>query len=440
MKISAVIITYNEEQHIENCILSLKDIVDEIVVLDSLSTDKTKEICFSYGIKVYTQDFLGYSEQKNKANLLASNDWIFSIDADELLSYDLQQSLLKVKTQLGSTPISTVFKLNRANSYFGKIMKNGSWYPDIKIRLFNRTVGKWEGLIHEILIFNQKIKVSVLEGDLLHYSYSSLSHQIRQLDKFTDLTAEQDFLRHKKYSVLDCLLRPFWRFMRDYFFKMGFKDGFGGYMMAKNYAFATALKCFKLREKHRQEPLFSYFKEEKYLSSNYEGKILISRTDNLKDVALTLPLCGLIKEKYPKCKIVFAGKAYTKELIDSCVYVDEFMDGEKLLQMPSNVAISELQALKVDAVVEVFPQKNLAKLYKMAGIALRIATSHRLYNYFYCNRLINFSRKNSSYHEVCLNTFLLKPLGIYPVLLPNLLHKYLQMQAVDETRAGENTM
>ena len=146
-KISATIITLNEEDKIRPCIESLKDVADEIVVVDSLSTDATKSICEELGVKFIEQKWLGYSEQKNLANSLATNDWILSIDADEIISDELRMSILKIKET--DTPNNTVFSFNRLNNYCGKWIHHCGLYPDRKIRIWNRNIGKWEGYIHE---------------------------------------------------------------------------------------------------------------------------------------------------------------------------------------------------------------------------------------------------------------------------------------------------
>ncbi len=135
-------------------------------------------------------------------------------------------------------------------------------------------------------------------------------------------------------------------------------------------------------------------------------KIIISRTDNLGDVMLTLPLAGILKKQFPKSRIFFIGKAYTKALIETCVHVDEFIDREQVLSGKF------LQELKADVLIHVFPDKQVAKAAYQAGIPMRIGTSHRLFHWLYCNRRVNFSRKKSTLHEAQLNVKLLQPLGI----------------------------
>ena len=145
MQISAVIISHNEERNIRRCLESVQSVADEIVVVDSLSEDKTEEICNEFNVKFVKQQWLGYSEQKNLANNLATNDWILSIDADEELSEELKKSILELKNNNISD--DNVFSMNRLTNYCGHWIRHCGWYPDRKIRIWNRNVGMWKGEI-----------------------------------------------------------------------------------------------------------------------------------------------------------------------------------------------------------------------------------------------------------------------------------------------------
>ena len=166
--ISVVIITFNEEQKIAQCLDSIKDIADEIIVVDSHSTDATEAICDRYSVKFFTQDWLGYSDQKNLADDLATCDLIFSIDADEALSDELKQSIKELKAK--NIAKNEVFAMNRLNNYCGRWVKGCGLYPETKIRIWRRGFAEWEGLIHEWLNFKETPKKTLLQGDLLHYS------------------------------------------------------------------------------------------------------------------------------------------------------------------------------------------------------------------------------------------------------------------------------
>ena len=248
MLISAVIITLNEEFNIERCLASLQGIADEILIVDSLSTDRTKELALQFpNVKFHTQQWLGYSAQKNFANNLASFDTILSIDADEVISDELKESILEIK-QTKENPLQ-VFEVSRLTNYCGHWIKHCGWYPDKKIRIFNRKMIQWQGdFVHETLSLPENAKIIHLKGDLLHYSYNNTSSHLQQLDRFTTLTAQEAHSKGKRTNLLGLYFRPKWKFLRDYIFKLGFLDGYAGYQVCKLSATATFLKYVKLKE------------------------------------------------------------------------------------------------------------------------------------------------------------------------------------------------
>lgn len=251
-KISAVIITLNEERNIERCILSLQDIADEIIVIDSFSTDKTQEICKNYDVKFIQTNWLGYSDTKNYGNNLASYDYILSVDADEALSEELKKEILLIKK---SDKIEDAYFMNRLTNYCGSWIHHCGWYPDKKLRLWNKQKGKWEGNIHEEVKMQADAGISQLKSDLLHYSYYSIQQHINQANKFTDLTAAEAFKNAKKSSLLKIIFNPIVKFIKDYFIKLGFLDAYHGFVICTISAFATFLKYIKLRELHKNSSL-----------------------------------------------------------------------------------------------------------------------------------------------------------------------------------------
>lgn len=245
-KISATIITLNEEDKIRQCLESLQDVADEIVVVDSISTDNTKMICEEFGVKFVEQKWLGYSEQKNLANNIASHDWILSIDADEVLSDELKKSILKIKDSDFDTDV--VFSFNRLNNYCGKWIHHSGFYPDKKIRIWNRKIGKWEGIVHEVIKFSTKVKEVHLKGDLLHYSYAKPEDFEKQVFKFAELRAQHYFDKGKKCASLLKIISPIYFFIQHYFFRLGFLDGKEGFVMCKVAAKATRHKYETLEQ------------------------------------------------------------------------------------------------------------------------------------------------------------------------------------------------
>ncbi|MBQ6726415.1 MAG: glycosyltransferase family 2 protein [Bacteroidales bacterium] len=254
MKLSAVIITHNEERNIVRCLDSLQSIADEVVVVDSGSTDKTEELCRKYDVRFEKHPWEGYSEQKNFADSLATNDWIFSIDADEALSDTLRNSIIALKhNEISDTD---VFLVNRLTNYCGHWIHHCGWYPDRKIRLFNRNAKRWTGTIHETLADTATATAeTLLAGDLLHYSYYSVEDHIRQADKFSTLTAKEAFRKGRKASAAAIWFKPKWKFFKDFVIKGGFLDGYAGYQVCKISAFATFMKYSKLRMLHQNEKI-----------------------------------------------------------------------------------------------------------------------------------------------------------------------------------------
>jgi glycosyltransferase involved in cell wall biosynthesis len=243
-KISATIITFNEEKNIRRCLESLQGIADEIIVVDSLSTDNTKAICQELNITFIEQAFLGYIEQKNFAIQQANFDFVLSLDADEALDETLQQSIFQAKKD-GLK--SDSYNMNRCTSFCGKWIKHGTWYPDKKIRLFNKHKAKWAGVNpHDRIETVPNTSITYLKGDILHYSYNNLEEVIAQANKFTSIQAKAMHAQGKRATVLNLILNPAIAFLSGYFLKAGFLDGVDGYILAKIIAWQTRMKYAKL--------------------------------------------------------------------------------------------------------------------------------------------------------------------------------------------------
>jgi glycosyltransferase involved in cell wall biosynthesis len=241
--ISVVIITLNEERNIVRCIQSLQGLADEVLVVDSHSADRTCELALQLGARVISQDWQGYAATKNFANSQAKYDHILSLDADEALSDTLRRSIIQIK----ETWPADGFTMNRLTNYCGHWIRHCGWYPDRKLRLFNKKKGCWTGeIIHETVTMDEGTTMLHLKGDLLHFSYYSLADHIKQAEKFTDLTAKEAFLKNKNAGRVKILFAPKLKFFRDYFFKLGFLDGFYGYTVCRISSYATFLKYNKL--------------------------------------------------------------------------------------------------------------------------------------------------------------------------------------------------
>jgi glycosyltransferase involved in cell wall biosynthesis len=255
MYISAVIITKDEERNIERCLFSLQGVVDEIIVVDSFSTDKTKNICEQHHVRFVQREWQGYANQKNYANSLARYDYILSIDADEELSDMLIKSILTVK----QNPTADAYCMNRRTNYCGKWIRHCGWYPDKKIRLWKKDKASWSpDKIHEKVIVSPDATMLYLKGDLLHYSYYTISEHILQLDKFTEISACEVLKKDKRVTVAKIIFKPACKFIRDYFIKLGFLDGYYGFVICTISSFTIFIKYAKARQLQSKQKLSSY--------------------------------------------------------------------------------------------------------------------------------------------------------------------------------------
>ncbi len=247
-KLSVVIITYNEENYIGNCIDSVAAIADEIIVLDSLSTDKTVEIAKAKGAIVNSSPFAGYIEQKNRALELASNDYVLSLDADERLDATLAAAILQEKKSFGHQ----VYIMNRCTNYCGKFIRHGLWYPDRKLRLFDKRVAKWGGINpHDKIELSVPVTSKRLPGDILHYSYDSIEEHVEHGNKYSSIAARSLFGRGKRATWLKILIHPLWTFLLGYIVRGGFLDGAAGFIISIISAHHTFLKYIKLYQLQR---------------------------------------------------------------------------------------------------------------------------------------------------------------------------------------------
>ena len=245
IKLSVAIITFNEERNISRCLESISGIADEIIVADSGSTDSTVTICKNFNAKVVHHPFKGHIEQKNFALSQCTNDYVFSIDADEALSSELKKSILFIKENW----ISEGYSFNRLTNYCGKWIKHCGWYPDEKLRLFKKNAGEWAGTNpHDQFILHAGCKSAKIQGDLLHYSYYSIKEHLDQVNRFTEIGSKSAFSLGKQSNLVLILVKPIVRFIRDYIFHLGFLDGYYGFVICKISSHATFIKYVKLYE------------------------------------------------------------------------------------------------------------------------------------------------------------------------------------------------
>jgi glycosyltransferase involved in cell wall biosynthesis len=242
MKISATIITCNEERRIARTIESLR-CCDEIVVVDSGSTDRTVEIAQQLGARVVDSPWPGYAKQKNLAAAKAANDWILSLDADEALSEALEAEIWQLRK---NGPEFDAYTMPRMAQYLGRWILHSGWYPDRKVRLYDRGKATWVGdFVHESV--EPHGSVGHLKSNILHYTYDSISEHVRTMDGYTTLAAQEIVSRHQSVGWSNLILEPAWTFLRTYLLQRGFLDGPEGLMIAYMAAMYTVLKYAKAR-------------------------------------------------------------------------------------------------------------------------------------------------------------------------------------------------
>ncbi len=243
-EISAVIITFNEESYIEKCLESLKDLADEIVVIDSFSTDGTEKICRKYNARFISHAFEGYVEQKNFAVSQAKYRHVLSLDADEALSDELRKSILEIKGNI----VYDGYYVNRRNNYCGRWMIQSPLIPDRHMRLFDPSKGRWKGINpHDKFMLDPGTKSKKLKGSLLHWNYASFDEHRDRMKRYSDITAAEYFKNGKRTGPFTGYLHLVWRFFRAYVIEGGFLNGYRGYVFCKVTAWSSFLKYSKLR-------------------------------------------------------------------------------------------------------------------------------------------------------------------------------------------------
>lgn len=236
--VSAIIITHNEATNIVRCLQSLQNLVDEIIVLDAFSEDRTVELAVANGARVIQKKWIGYSQNKNFANAQAKHDWIFSIDADEEVDEALADSLSHLNPDS-----NTVYMLNRLTRLGDDWVYYSDWHPDWKIRLFNRQSVQWQGdFVHETLSVPTHFNTKKLKGLLLHHSYKNDADHWQRIEKYASLSAHELFSKGKKSNFFKLWLSPIARFIKTYFLKKGILDGKIGWKISCRNAYLVHRK------------------------------------------------------------------------------------------------------------------------------------------------------------------------------------------------------
>ena len=249
MKLSAAIITLNEEHNLKKILPTIKDLVEEIIIVDSGSTDKTKEIAESFNAKFIFNQWQGYGKQRNFAFSNCSGDWILCIDADEEISPELSNKIKKIINNNDAN--NKVFSINFKGVCFGKVLKYGMFFNEYHIRLFRKDCGKFnDNAVHEQFITEHKIEKLPKKYFILHHTYNSMEDYLERLNKYSTLGAIDYKAKNKKTSALRIIFSPFLTFFKMYFLKMGLLDGLEGFVLSVTNAIYPMVKHFKLRGKN----------------------------------------------------------------------------------------------------------------------------------------------------------------------------------------------
>lgn len=248
MKISVTIITSNEEANIAAACKSVAW-ADELIVVDSQSTDQTRQIAADHGARVITREWPGFAQQKQFAADQASHDWILSLDADERVSDALKASIESLTTR-NEDELADGYLIARRSFYQGRWIRGGGWYPDRQLRLYRKAVGKWQGeFIHESVSMNSGARIEKLAGDILHYSVRDARHHHQMIgERYAPLAARQMFERGRRTSALKIATAGPAAFLRSYVLKGGFRDGLAGLTIASFAAHHAFLKNLMLWE------------------------------------------------------------------------------------------------------------------------------------------------------------------------------------------------
>lgn len=245
-KISVTVITLNEEREIGDCLESVAW-ADEIVVVDSGSSDRTVEIARKYTEKVVCHEWPGYAAQKNWAIGLATHNWILSVDADERVSPELREEIRQI---LELSPRLLGYRIPRKNFFLGRWIKHGGWSPDYVLRLFRKDAGRFaQRKVHESVTVQGEI--GLIRSPLEHYTYRSLADYYQRMDRYSTLAAEEMFETGKKAGLIDLLFRPWATFLKMFLLRQGFRDGMDGFLLSRLYSiytFSKYAKLYKMRE------------------------------------------------------------------------------------------------------------------------------------------------------------------------------------------------
>ena len=403
MLLSVVVIARNEAHNIERCLQSCAGIADELLVVDSGSTDRTVALAESCGARVLFHPFSGHIEQKNWAADQAGGAYLLSLDADEALSPALQASLKEWKQQqtdardafgLGTTG----WAVNRLTNYCGTWIRHGGWYPDRNVRLWRAGAGRWGGENpHDRFELADGAAPALLEGDLLHYSYRSAEDHYRQIEFFSDIAAGAAARSGVRTWVGWLPLRAGFQWIKNALIRGGWRDGAAGWAIARRSAWATWRKYRKAGWLARGMQA---------LRDRPVRRLLLVRTDGIGDVVVSLAVAEWCAAHAPEVEVDVLARPYAAPVARACGAVKRVVEWERGTPVPS------LQ--DYDMVVFAYPERAVVRAAVRAGVPVRVGTLRRLHTWRAMTHGVWESRKQSGEHEAWHSVRLLDPVKCLP--------------------------
>ena len=406
MRLSVVVITRNEERNLPRLLDSVRDVADEIIVFDSGSTDATVAMATAAGARVVSCDWKGWSATKNEANAEARGQWILSLDADEALTARSRAAILNhidgpIRTTNGAWRVG---EINRLTNYCGRWVRHSGWHPDRKVRLWPSGAGRWQGAIHEQVAFEGAVEVIRLPGVVEHHSYPTAASHLAQIERFGQVWAEDRHAQGGRTSRLLACLKVAAQWMKTFVVKLGVLDGRTGWVIARRSAWATWRKHARLR------------------ALNEGGippprRILVTRTDALGDLVVTLPIVRALKEAHPAVQVDLLVRGYAVPVAIQAIGVDRVVEWTPdMAARPGGAGATALRKGEYDVSIHAFPDAAVLKAAHQAGIPMRIATGRRWSGLRHANHRVWDSRRESGGHEAWHGLRLLLPLHIDPDL------------------------